>query len=118
MTLDELKSIERAAESARSNKESLARAAKALADTRKSEVTHSTCDLIHNVMKYWNYGSDDVAKGEFYKVLDEFQADILRIAEMRLEARARASGQHERMLRAQIAGFLGEESALAARERT
>ena len=106
MTLDELKSIESAARDAKTEQERALRAAGKLAAYRKEESPEATAKLVKR-MHEWG-GPRDPGDIEFLKVLDEFRGDMLRIAEMRLEARARAAGQHERMLRAQLAGFLGE----------
>lgn len=106
MTLDELKSIESAARDAKIERERALRAAGELAAYRKSETLKTTAQLVKR-MSEWG-GPTSPGDIEFLKVLDEFRGDMLRIAEMRFEARARAAGQHERMLRAQLAGFLGE----------
>ncbi len=106
MTLDELKSIESAARAAKTEQERARHAAERLAYYRKAESPKTTAETIKE-MTSWG-GENSPHTVEFLKVLDEFRDDMLRIAEMRLEARARSAGQHERMLRAQLAGFLGE----------
>jgi len=58
-----------------------------LADMRKGP--HSLSDALDKVAGCWNYGSDEVAKNELHAVLNEMAADIYRIAEMRLAAKAR-----------------------------
>lgn len=106
MTLDELKSIESAARDAKTERERASRAAGKLAAYRKAETPKTTAETIKE-MTSWG-GENNPHTIEFLKVLDEFRDGMLRIAEMRFEARARAEGQRERMLRAQLAGFLGE----------
>ena len=109
MTLDELNAISRRAGSLRSDKERVTSTAKALAAQRNADPRKSAADLVAEMLQRWRYGTDELARDEFFAVLDEFLPDLLRIAEMRLEAKARALGQQERALRAQVAGFLGED---------
>ncbi len=116
MTLDELNAISRRAGGLRSDKERVTSAAKMLAARRNADPGQSAEDLITSMFRNWCYGTDKQARDEFFAVLDEFLPDMLRIAEMRLEAKARALGQQERALRAQVAGFLGEGDEIAARE--
>lgn len=116
MTLDELNAISRRAGGLRSDKERVTSAAKTLAERRNADPRKSAAELITTMLQHWRYGADELARDEFFAVLDEFLPDMLRIAEMRLEAEARALGQQERALRAQVAGFLGEGDEIAARE--
>ena len=118
MTLDELNAISRRAGGLRSDKERVTSAAKTLAEQRNADPRKSAADLIAVMMQRWRYSTDELARDTFFAVLDEFMPDMLRIAEMRLEAKARALGQQERALRAQLAGFLGEGDEIAAREQT
>ena len=108
MTLDELNAISRRAGDLRSDKERVASAAKTLAARRNADPRKSAADLTATMLQHWRYSTDELARDRFFAVLDEFLPDLLRIAEMRLEAEARALGQQERALRAQVAGFLGE----------
>lgn len=114
MTLDELKQIEQQARDAGYKRSQAQEAARKLAGLRTSETPVCTKDLIQRMASY-GWGSD-TARHAFLTVLDECQSDMLRIAEMRLEALARAMSQRERMLRAQLAEFLGEPCVPAARE--
>jgi len=118
MTLDELNAISRRADGLRRDKERVTNAAKMLAERRNADPRNSAADLIATMLQHWRYGTDELARDKFFAALDEFLPDLLRIAEMRLEAEARALGQQERALRAQLAGFLGEGDEIAAREQT
>ena len=50
---------------------------------------HSLTGAITDVFGGWRYGGDEIAKLELYSVINEMKADIYRIAEMRLAAKAR-----------------------------
>jgi len=87
MSLKQLKEIERSAtdnETANGRHES---AMNSLAMMRNGP--HSLTGAITEVFGGWRYGGDEIAKLELYSVINEMQADIYRIAEMRLAAKAR-----------------------------
>lgn len=109
MTLDELKRIDDAASSAKSLSEKLRNAAGLLAAIRNAEQQRSALEIVHELGRSYGYGSDD-AKAALHAVLDEQIADALRIAELRLEAKARAARAKHRALTEQVRSFFDEEA--------
>lgn len=111
MTLDELNHLGSKAEATKMEKGRTATAARLLAEKRNAEEGRTMEDIVVLFARQWHYGAEKIACEELFAVLNEFRADILRIAEMRLEAKARTLGQEERMLRAQVSGFLSTPTA-------
>lgn len=113
MTLDELNRLEKLAEGTKQARDGAVESAKRLAMERNADPIKPASDLISMIWNRWDYYSTRPARSEFFAVLEEFLPDLLRIAEMRLEAKARTLGQEERALRAQIDGFLSEAGGLS-----
>lgn len=87
MSLEHLQTLDREAKDEKRKSRSCELAKDLLADMRKGP--HSLSDALDKVAGRCNYGSDEVAKKELHAVLNEMAADIYRIAEMRLAAKAR-----------------------------
>lgn len=87
MSLAELQLLDREAKDETHKSRNCELAKELLASMRKGP--HSLSDALDKVVGRWNYGSDEVAKNELHAVLNEMAADIYRIAEMRLAAKAR-----------------------------
>ncbi|MBB20226.1 MAG: hypothetical protein CMP20_12305 [Rickettsiales bacterium] len=87
MSLAELQLLDREAKDETHKSRNCELAKELLASMRKGP--HSLSDALDKVAGRWNYGSDEVAKNELHAVLNEMAADIYRIAEMRLAAKAR-----------------------------
>lgn len=109
MTLDELKSIDSAALSAKSLSEKLRSAAGMLAALRTVEQKKSALEIFQELGRSYGYGNDE-AKAALYAVLDEQIVEALRIAELRLEAKSRAARAKHRALTEQLRSFFDEES--------
>lgn len=87
MSLAELQLLDREAKDETHKSRNCELAKELLASMRKGP--HSLSDALDKVVGRWNYDSDEVAKNELHAVLNEMAADIYRIAEMRLAAKAR-----------------------------
>lgn len=87
MSLEQLKTIEREANSIASDCEKHEQAEKLLAALRNGPQTLS--DIFINANSRWNYGCDELAKSALIEVINEAKLDILRLAELRLAAKAR-----------------------------
>ncbi|ARP90288.1 hypothetical protein CAL14_08320 [Bordetella genomosp. 9] len=109
MTLDDLKKIDSDASSAKHRRDELRAAAQFLAARRTNE-QGCTFEAVMQAIGRYSYGAQDVAKEALMRVLDEQISDALRIAELRLEARARAAGAKHRVLTEQVRSFFDEEA--------
>ena len=87
MSLDQLKDFNREADNLSGQSSRYEGAQKILASTRNGPRPLSVA--LQEVIGRWKYGGDEIARAELYSVLDEMGADIYRIAEMRLAAKAR-----------------------------
>ncbi len=85
--LDNLNSLKRQAETEATQSERAESAQNALADLRKSDRT--LIDAIEMIGIHWRDPSKVIARRELHSVINEMAADIYRIAEMRLAAKAR-----------------------------
>ncbi|MGM0783857.1 MAG: hypothetical protein ACQEUM_07080 [Pseudomonadota bacterium] len=86
MSISRLKSIEQEARTMNAQSKKHQIASKSLAEMRNSPTgIWSQMD----VMRHWSHGSDEIAKKAVAEVWDELKIDIYRIAEMRLQAKAR-----------------------------
>lgn len=108
MTLDDLKKIDSNASTAKCEAEELRSASQALAGVRNADPVRPS-DLASMMANQWRYGSSLVAREEFFDVLQELLPEVLRIAELRLEARARAASARHRVLAEQVRSFFDEE---------
>lgn len=111
MNLDELKKIDSDAKSLGYKVSELKRAQNGLQGLRVGP--HATIEEVLAVFNRWTYGGEKIAKEEFFAVLSEQMASAMRIAELRLEAQARACSAEENLLRAQLAAYFGEEKPAA-----
>lgn len=87
MSLEQLKTIERKANSIAIDCEAHGKAEKLLAGQRNGPCTLS--DILITAHSRWSYGCDELAKIALIEVINEAKLDILRLAELRLAARAR-----------------------------
>ncbi|WFC66460.1 hypothetical protein EUC41_09110 [Achromobacter denitrificans] len=108
MTLDDLKKIDSNAAAAKREAEELRSASQALAGIRNADPVRPS-DLTSTMANNWRYGSHLIAREEFFDVLLELMPEVLRIAELRLEARARAASARNRALAEQVRSFFDEE---------
>lgn len=110
MKLEELVRIDNAARSAESAAKTLRYHASVLARVRTAE---SGDDMIAKVITGIGDGwgkFDDTPRVVVRQVLAEQLGDILRIAELRLEAQARANSAKHRLLSEQVRSFFDEEA--------
>lgn len=70
-----------------SKRSELERASKRLAEIRTSD-SRSFSEWL-SVMRDWRYGYDETARDAIYAVINECKHDLLRLAELRLDAAAR-----------------------------
>jgi len=110
MTLDELKKIDSDAKNSKCRAEELRNASQMLASVRNADPRKPITELIGTMASsYWGYGYQMVARNELIRALDELLPEALRIAELRLEARARAESTRGRALTEQVRSFFDEE---------
>lgn len=104
MTLEELKDISRAAEVAENNARYRNDAAKSIAGARNSDAT-----LVKVVYDMRQYDHMQLKSGALEFAEASLRDDLLRLAELRLEAEARALTAKARALRAQLAAYLDQD---------
>ncbi|WP_343499683.1 hypothetical protein [Achromobacter denitrificans] len=110
MTLDDLKKIDSEARNSKSKAEQLRNASQTLATVRNADPRKPITELLGTMASsYWGYGQQMVARDELIRALDELLPEALRIAELRLEARARAASARHRALAEQVRSFFDEE---------
>ena len=109
MTFDELKKIDNNALDARRLTEKLHAAAQSLARVRKADLDKGLTAVLGDIESHWRYGSDAMALEAFHTALGELLPEALRIAELRLEAQARAASARARALTEQVRSFFDEE---------
>ncbi|MFU2053309.1 hypothetical protein [Bordetella hinzii] len=110
MTLDDLKKIDSEARNSKCKAEELRNASLTLAKVRNTDPGKPIAELIGTMASsYWGYGQQMVARDELFRALDELLPEALRIAELRLEARARAASARHRALAEQVRSFFDEE---------
>lgn len=90
MSIDKLKELEREAARMHGEKDSRQRASEALAKMRHSSTP--LWDQIDTLRVRWLAGSDAVARKALADVINEMKVDVYRIAELRLQAKARELG--------------------------
>lgn len=90
MSIDKLKEMEREAARLRSEQSDSQRASERLAKLRNSTAT--LWEQMDTLRSRWNYGADAVAQNALVDVINELKVDIYRIAELRLQAKAREMG--------------------------
>lgn len=90
MSIDKLKDMEREAARLRNKQSSSQRASESLAKLRNSP--DSLWDQMVFVRDRWRHGSDEVAREALMEAINELKIDIYRIAELRLQAKAREMG--------------------------
>jgi hypothetical protein len=110
MKLDDLVHIDGAARSAESTAKTLRYHASVLARVRTNESGDGMiAKVITGIGDGWGK-FDDTPRAMVRQVLAEQLGDILRIAELRLEARARAASAKHRLLIEQVRSFFDEEA--------
>lgn len=87
MSLKQLDAMEQEARSSEYHEANCKGGSDDLSNIRRGP--HSLSRVLEKVFPTWNYGGQKAARDELYAVLDEMAADIFRIAEMRLAAKAR-----------------------------
>lgn len=100
MSLKELQEIERDAVRFSNQAEMSEQAIATISADRKSSRTLS--QTVCSAGKDWNFGQRELAKKVLFEVLDEMKVDIMRIAELRLDAMAREAKVHAAQRRAVI----------------
>lgn len=86
--LEQLKEMEREAGDIDSRRSYLEKSSQRLAEIRNSSV-RSFPEWLGLIIGSWRYGADEIARDALFKVLDECKHDLVRLAELRLDAEAR-----------------------------
>ncbi len=86
MDLNDLIALQRASESHDSICDNFTKAADTICNHRKSD--RSFTDIITDT-KSWNYNPNLIAKNALFEVLNEQKHELLRLTELRLQAKAR-----------------------------
>lgn len=86
-------------------REKLEKASKALSRIRNETVGRKFSESIL-IMKDWRYGADEIARNAVFEILEECKHDLLRLAELRLDAKAREAKIKAAQKRAVIAASI------------
>lgn len=105
MTLDELNELGREASNLQISARIMRDAELSLANLRRNNKSFKDVytNLVNNEYRY-SHGRRSL--GTFIEVVDEHLPELLRVAELRLQAQARTAKQREKLLLDQIDGFL------------
>lgn len=110
MTLDDLKAIDSQARDAKRHADSLRYHAQALGKLRNLDSADDMVDaVLKGLVDGWSK-FDATPREAVRAVFREQLGDMLRIAELRLEAQARSASARHRLLTEQVRGFFDEEA--------